>query len=77
MKAYVMINVRMGQIKEVVKHLRRAEKVIEANMTFGPYDAVVIVEVENLDELGKLLAGVIQPIPGVIETLTCLAAEVD
>jgi DNA-binding Lrp family transcriptional regulator len=77
MKAYVLINVRIGQIKEVVKHLRRADRVIEANMTFGPYDAVAIVEVENLDEMGRMLSAVIQPIPGVIETLTCLAAEVE
>lgn len=77
MKAYVLINVRVGQIKEVVKHLRRAEKIVEANMTFGPYDAVAIVEVQDLNELGRLLSSVIQPIPGVLETLTCLAAEVE
>lgn len=77
MKAFVLINVRMGQIEEVVKHLRRSEKVIEAHMTFGPYDAVAVVNVKDLNELGKLLSSVIQPIPGVTETLTCLAAEVE
>lgn len=76
MKAYIMINVRMGQVKEVVNLLRRSDRVIEANMTFGPYDAVAIVSITSLEELGTLLAEVIQPIPGVIETLTCLAAEV-
>ena len=76
MKAYIMINVRMGQVKEVVNLLRRSDRVIEANMTFGPYDAVAIVSITSLEELGTLLAEVIQPIPGVIETLTCLAAQV-
>ena len=75
MKAYVLINVKMGRIREVVKNLKRSEKVEEASMTFGPYDAVAIVHVESLDELGSLLANVIQPIPGVLETLTCLAAD--
>jgi DNA-binding Lrp family transcriptional regulator len=76
MKAYILIDIRMGQVREVVNHLRRSEKVIEANMTFGPYDAVAIVNIESLEELGNLLTSVIQPIPGVIETLTCLAAEI-
>ena len=76
MKAYILINVRMGQIKNVIHHLRSAEQVVEASMTFGPYDAVAVVEIDDLDDLGRLLASVIQPIPGVLETLTCLAAEV-
>ena len=75
MKAYILLNVSMGQVRTVVDHLRRSEKVVEANMTFGPYDAVAIVRIDNLEELGSLLTSVIQPIPGVIETLTCLAAE--
>lgn len=76
MKAYILVNVRIGQIKEVVKHLRSIDHVTEATMTFGPYDAVAIVEFNNLNELGSLISNAIHPIPGVIETLTCLAAEI-
>ena len=75
MKAYILINVQMGQIRKVIDLLRRSQKVVEVNMTFGPYDAVAIVNIDSLSELGTLLANVIQPIPGVMETLTCLAAE--
>ena len=75
MKAYVLINVKVGRVREVVKNLQRSEKVLEASMTFGPYDAVALVHFESLDELGALLTNVIQPIPGVVETLTCLAAD--
>ena len=75
MKAYVLINVKMGRVREVVKNLQRSDKVIEATMTFGPYDAVAIVTFDTLDELGTLLSNVIQPIPGVLQTLTCLAAD--
>jgi DNA-binding Lrp family transcriptional regulator len=75
MKAYVLINVKMGRVLEVVKNLKRCDRVMEATMTFGPYDAVALVHFESLDELGRLLANVIQPIPGVLETLTCLAAD--
>jgi DNA-binding Lrp family transcriptional regulator len=75
MKAYVLINIRTGEIKDVVRQLRKVGPVREVNMTFGPYDAVAIVESKDLDDLGNILAGYIQPIPGVEETLTCLAVE--
>jgi DNA-binding Lrp family transcriptional regulator len=76
MKAYVMVNIRMGDVKEVVKQLRRIEGVIEANMTFGLYDAVAVIETSDINKIGSLLATAIQPIPGVLETLTCLAVDV-
>lgn len=76
MKAYVLINIRAGEIAEVVRQLRRVEGVTEAHMTFGPYDAVAEVSAESVEHLGKTLAMSIQPIPGVLETLTCIAVEV-
>jgi DNA-binding Lrp family transcriptional regulator len=75
MKAYVLIKIRTGELQEVVRQLRRQEGVIEANMTFGPYDAVAIVQAADTRHLGNILAMGIQPIPGVVETLTCLAVE--
>ena len=76
MKAYVLIHVRTGQITEVVGNLRRVEGVTEANMTFGPYDVVAIVNTEDAGALGNLIARYIQPIPGILDTLTCLVVEV-
>jgi DNA-binding Lrp family transcriptional regulator len=76
MKAYIMIDIRAGGIHEVVRNLRRLDSVIEANMTFGPYDAIAVVQAGDVNEVGKILANQIQPIPGVIETLTCLALEI-
>lgn len=75
MKAYILINVRTGNITEVLSHLKRMEGVIDADMTFGPYDIVAVVKVNDLHHLGLMLAQGIQPIPGVQETLTCLAAD--
>ncbi len=76
MKAYILINIRVGSVSEVVRHLRRVPNVVEANMTFGPYDAVAIVESDDVNHLGRILADEIQPIPGITETLTCLAVQV-
>ena len=76
MKAYVLINTTTGGIRDVVRQLRRVEGVTEANMTFGPYDAVAIIMAEDTNHLGMILSTKIQLIPGVVETLTCLAVDV-
>ena len=76
MKAYVLVNIRTGSIKEVIKHLRRVESILEANMTFGPYDAVAVIETDDINGVGSILANEIQPIPGVLDTITCLAVDV-
>lgn len=75
MKAYVLIHVRPGSVPEVVRNLRNIKGVIEANMTFGPYDVVAVIEASNFNALGPLIAAEIQPLPGVMDTLTCLVVE--
>jgi len=77
MKAYVLIDVRAGDIAKVVGHLKRAEGVSEATMTFGPYDAIAIIDATNVKEVGRVVYENIQPIPGVLDTLTCLAIDTD
>jgi DNA-binding Lrp family transcriptional regulator len=76
MKAYVLINIRTGEVRDVLRQLRKIEQIIEVNMTFGPYDAVAVVEAKDISDLGQILAGLIQPIPGIEETMTCLAVDV-
>ncbi len=75
MKAFVMIQIRTGEIQEVVRQVRRLQGVAEAHMTFGPYDAVAVIEASDIKDLGKILATGVQPIPGVLDTMTCLAVD--
>lgn len=76
MKAYVLIKIRSGEVKAVVRELRNTENVVEATMTFGPYDAVAVIDSTDISELGSLIASSIQPIPGVEQTLTCIAVDI-
>ena len=76
MKAYVLIKIRAGEVKDVVRQLRKTEHIVEANMTFGPYDPVAVIEAPDITTIGNLIASSIQPIPGVDQTLTCLAVEI-
>ena len=75
MKAFVLIKIRAGDVKDVVGELRRTESVTEAYMTFGPYDAVAVVDANDLGSVGSLVASTIQPMLGVEQTLTCLTVD--
>jgi DNA-binding Lrp family transcriptional regulator len=76
MKAYVLIKIRAGEVKDVVRQLRKLKNVNEAHMTFGPYDAVAVIEAQDISSLGSLIASSVQPIPGVEQTLTCIAVDI-
>jgi len=75
MKAFILIEIRTGEIPEVVRQLQRLESVTEAYVTFGPYDAVAVVSADDVSHLGRIMSSVIQPIPGVLDTLTCIAVD--
>jgi DNA-binding Lrp family transcriptional regulator len=75
MKAFVLVNIRTGEIRDVIRQLARVEGVLEAHMTFGPYDAIAIIQASDINHLGRILSNAIQPIPGVTQTLTLMAVE--
>jgi len=75
MKAYILITIDTGQAIQAVDILRRMDGVTEATMTFGPYDAIAVVIADDISQLSRIVANDIHPVPGVIETLTCLAID--
>ena len=75
MKAFVLVTTRTGEIRDVVRQLTRVDGVIEAHMTFGPYDAIASIQANDINHLGRILSNSIQPIPGVTQTLTLLAVD--
>ena len=77
MKAIVLIKFNTGDLADAFSDLRRLRSVTEAHLTFGPYDAIAIVQAENLKSLGQIVAREIQLIPGLVETCTCLMVDSD
>ena len=75
MKAYVLISARTGESSAVVRQINRLDGVIEAHITFGPYDAVAVIEADGAKKVGHIVHNEIQPIPGILNTLTCLAVD--
>jgi DNA-binding Lrp family transcriptional regulator len=76
MKAYILINIQMGMTQEIIRNLKNLAGVQSAEMTFGEYDVIVVVQVDDLTRLAKMVSNEIQPIPGVFHTVTCMAVDI-
>lgn len=68
---YVLINTTMGKASEVTKEISNIGGVVKAESVTGQYDVIVVVEAEDINDLGKIVANQIQKVPGVIGTITC------
>ncbi len=56
MKAFVLIETKMGKGREVVTAIGKLEGVISVDAVDGPYDVVVVVKRDSLNEIGDLAA---------------------
>ncbi|MEA2053864.1 MAG: Lrp/AsnC ligand binding domain-containing protein [Candidatus Thermoplasmatota archaeon] len=51
MKAYILIQVYVGKLEEVLNKLRKIESIESIAVTTGDYDIITKVGVESLEEL--------------------------
>lgn len=72
-RAFVLIETVVGKTREVVDGLSQIEGIKSVDTVTGPYDIIVIVEAEALNDIGDLVTGKIHPVSGVSRTVTCLA----
>lgn len=68
MQAYVLINVRTGKTREVVKKLRDTQGVKAANACWGRPDVFALVEAKDSQALAESVLNQIQKIDGVDST---------
>ncbi|MEM0119430.1 MAG: Lrp/AsnC ligand binding domain-containing protein [Thermofilaceae archaeon] len=67
--AFVLATIRTGMEYDVVFKVKEIKGVKEAYITYGAWDAVIIVEVDSLSELDKVVT-MIRGIPGIEYTTT-------
>lgn len=70
-KAYVLIQTDSGKAADVANAIRGIAGVISTEAVTGPYDVIVFSEAEDVDALGQLVVTAIQPVDGIVRTLTC------
>ena len=76
-KAFVLIETAVGKNKEVVNNIKQIKGVKSVDTVTGPYDVIVVVEAENLNDIGDIVTGKIHPITGISRTVTCLAIKTE
>ena len=69
--AYILIQAEVGSSSDVAHAAKEVAGVAQVDAITGPYDVLVRVEADNMDELGKKIVSDIQKIPGITRTLTC------
>jgi len=70
-KAYVLIQTEVGRSAQVSADVARLAGVISALDVTGPYDVIVQVEADSIDDLGKMVVSRMQLTDGITRTLTC------
>ncbi|MPZ92272.1 MAG: hypothetical protein GEU68_11665 [Actinobacteria bacterium] len=69
-KAYILIQT-VTNAAHVAREIRDLDGVLTADDVSGPYDVIVQIAAENMDELGKSVVNRIQAVEGISRTLTC------
>lgn len=72
-KAYVLIECDTGSVQSAVGQMQEMDEVKESTAVTGEYDIIAELEVEQVDELLKTVAGKIHEIGGIGDTTTCIA----
>jgi len=68
--AYILIQTEVGKAASVATEVRSIPGVIDADDVTGPYDVIVRVEAETMDDLGKMVVSRVQMIDGITKTTT-------
>lgn len=72
-QAYVLMTCETGSIQGIVDEMEEFEEVVEVTAVTGDYDVISKLEVGEVDELLKIVAGKIHGLSGVGDTTTCIS----
>jgi DNA-binding Lrp family transcriptional regulator len=68
--AYILIQTEVGKAAAVADGVRQIPGVLEADDVTGPYDVVVRVRADTMDDLGRLVVSRVQMLDGITKTTT-------
>jgi len=74
--AYVLITCNTGFLEEVLDKLDGLPEVVEADsLYFGPYDIIVRVESDTIEDLNRALGTDLKRIPNITSSVTLIKNE--
>jgi DNA-binding Lrp family transcriptional regulator len=72
---FIMIKTDVGHTTEVANRIAEVDSFSEAYSISGPYDLLVKLYVDDVDQIGRLIEKQIHAIPHIRETSTILTFE--
>jgi len=73
LKAYILLSTKPGTSLEVVERIKeKVKEVVIADAIFGRYDAIVVMESPELQQINRMVYKVIEKDPNVIRTETSI-----
>ena len=74
-KAYVLLKVKPGNERSIVKELKELPEIEAINELYGEWDIITMVSVASIDELDALISEKMRRIEGVTITSTMIVAD--
>jgi len=74
-KGYILIKLVPGLESSALGQIRVIPGVMDVNLVFGQWDAVVTAEAKSLFELAKMVVGEVRSVQGVQDTTTLVQGE--
>jgi CBS domain-containing protein len=74
-RAHILIKADPSKIRSLLTTLFTVPRVSNVAVTYGPYDLLVTVDVEDISQLGTFVINSIASLSGVKDTLTLIEAE--
>jgi DNA-binding Lrp family transcriptional regulator len=72
-RAYVLIEMVAGQSRNLVDTLTGISGVRDVVRVTGPYDVIVVMEGDDLDQISNFVTDSIHTLKGVVRTTTCVS----
>lgn len=73
--AFVLVNVEAGTDKEVLENIKKIPEVKRADMVYGVYDIIVMLESDTLEKLREMVTKKIRQLDKVRSTMTMIVME--
>jgi DNA-binding Lrp family transcriptional regulator len=75
-EAFILLTLEVDKVKEALKNIKKkVPEVKEAKGVTGPYDAILLVDAKDLQDLTREIVPTIYRINGVIDTTTAIVIE--
>jgi len=73
LKAYILLNTKLGTSLEVVQRIKeKLKEAISADAIFGRYDAIIVLEAPALENINQVVYRIIEKDPDVTRTETSI-----